>query len=345
MAKILYAVAKEGMGHAIRAEVIAKELSKKHDVLVLAGGEPFKYLSKYFKRIINVKDFDLIYVNNSISFTLTSLRNFFRFPLILCSILGNLRHIKKFNPDVIISDFEPLSNYISYFLKKPLISIDNQHVSTKCKIDVPNEFKKDFLVSSAVSSSIITNARYYLITSYFFPKLKEKNVFLFPPILRDDIIQARVSNNDHILVYQTSDSYKKLINVLKNTKFKYIFYGNKEGKDGNITFKKFCEEEFIKDLADCKAVITNGGFGLISEAIYLGKPVLSIPTKHQFEQILNAIYLKKLGYGEYCQDITKRNTVDFIKSLTKFKKNLEKFNRTDNHEIIKKIEMIISFYS
>ena len=35
-----------------------------------------------------------------------------------------MRYIKKFKPDVIISDFEPLSNYWSYFIDKPLISLD-----------------------------------------------------------------------------------------------------------------------------------------------------------------------------------------------------------------------------
>jgi len=341
MAKILYSIAKEGMGHAIRAEVIIKELSKKHDVLLLCGERQYEYLSKFLKKIIIIDDFDLIYINNSVSFPLTLLRNFFRSPFIIYSLLKNLKYIKKFKPDVIISDFDPLSNYLSYFIGKPLISLDNQHVSTKCKINVPERFKEDNFISSVVLSSIITNADYYLITSYFFPKVKDKNVFLFPPIIRDKIKKAKIVSKDHIIVYQTSDSYKKLVDVLKNTKFNYIFYGNKSGKEGNVIFKKFCEDEFIRDLASCKAIITNGGFQLISEAIYLGKPVLSIPIKHQFEQVLNAIYLKKLGYGKYYLDISEKKIEEFIKNINKYKIGLRKFKKEDNSKVLKIIEDFI----
>ena len=342
MARILYGIAKEGMGHAVRAGILINELSKKHDVLILAGGKQFNYLAKYSKKIIKIDDFDLVYINNSISFTLTFLKNFLRSPLIILSILKNMKHIKKFKPDLIISDFEPLSNYLSIYLKKPLISVDNQHISTKCYVDIPKQFKKDFMVSSFVISSIITNADYYLIPTFFFQKVKCRNVFLFPPIVRDEITNAKVSNKGHIIVYQTSDSYKKLIPTLKNTKFNFIFYGNKQGKDKNIIFKKFCEKEFIKDLASCRAVITNGGFGLISEAIYLKKPVLSIPVKKQFEQILNAIYVKKLGYGEYYLRITEKRIGDFVKNIPKFRKNLKKFKKHDNSKMLDKLEQIIS---
>jgi uncharacterized protein (TIGR00661 family) len=44
-------------------------------------------------------------------------------------------------------------------------------------------------------------------------------------------------------------------------------------------------------------VIANSGFSLICEALYLGKPYLAIPVRHQFEQVLNAYYVDKMGYG------------------------------------------------
>jgi len=44
-------------------------------------------------------------------------------------------------------------------------------------------------------------------------------------------------------------------------------------------------------------VICNGGYTLMSEALYLGKPVLSIPLRRHGEQQLNATYLEALGLG------------------------------------------------
>jgi UDP-N-acetylglucosamine:LPS N-acetylglucosamine transferase len=44
-------------------------------------------------------------------------------------------------------------------------------------------------------------------------------------------------------------------------------------------------------------VVANGGLSLIGEAVYLGKPVYSVPVKHQYEQMMNARYIEALGYG------------------------------------------------
>jgi hypothetical protein len=47
-------------------------------------------------------------------------------------------------------------------------------------------------------------------------------------------------------------------------------------------------------------VICGGGHTLISEALYLGKPVLSFPIRFAGEQEVNAAYLDRLGYGMGC---------------------------------------------
>ncbi len=65
---------------------------------------------------------------------------------------------------------------------------------------------------------------------------------------------------------------------LQKTNEKFIIYGFYKNKNlGNVILKDFSEKEFYGDLSACKAVITNGGFTLISEALYLKKPV-SNPT-------------------------------------------------------------------
>ena len=77
-----------------------------------------------------------------------------------------------------------------------------------------------------------------------------------------------------------------------------MVYGfNREGRQGNLQFKKNSETEFLEDLASCSYLICGGSHTLLSEALYLGKPVLSFPITSAFEQFLNALYLERLGYG------------------------------------------------
>ena len=62
-----------------------------------------------------------------------------------------------------------------------------------------------------------------------------------------------------------------------------------------IEFFPLSREEFQKNLAKCSAIISAAGFGLTSEALYLGKKICAIPIKKHFEQECNAAALKKLG--------------------------------------------------
>ena len=105
---------------------------------------------------------------------------------------------------------------------------------------------------------------------------------------------------DHVFVYQTTISTEFICKILKKMNEKFIIYGfNKDQVDGNLVFKRFNEDEFYHDISNAKAIITNGGFTVISEALYLKKPIFSLPIKNQFEQILNGKFIQKLGVGVY----------------------------------------------
>src|SRR5207253_10346711 len=82
--------------------------------------------------------------------------------------------------------------------------------------------------------------------------------------------------------------------------------------EGNLTFMPFSEAGFIDDLRTARAVIAGGGYTLMSEAVYLHKPLLSLPVEGQFEQVLNALYLEKLGYGQHAQALDSETLERFL---------------------------------
>jgi len=53
----------------------------------------------------------------------------------------------------------------------------------------------------------------------------------------------------------------------------------------------------LEDLAASQALITTAGNQLVGEALFLGKPVLAMPEKGNYEQHINAFYLKQSGLG------------------------------------------------
>jgi uncharacterized protein (TIGR00661 family) len=122
-------------------------------------------------------------------------------------------------------------------------------------------------------------------------------------------------------MYQTSSTLKTVKETLHQfPQEKFLVYGmNKDEQDKNITFKPFSEAGFIQDLASAKAVIANGGFSFISEAVYLKKPVYSFPINKQFEQWMNAAYIDKLGYGKHCNSLNADDLKAFLEVLMHMK--------------------------
>jgi hypothetical protein len=52
---------------------------------------------------------------------------------------------------------------------------------------------------------------------------------------------------------------------------------------------------YYKSLASCEGLITGGGFESPAEALYLGKKLMVIPMKGQYEQQCNAAALTDMG--------------------------------------------------
>ena len=72
----------------------------------------------------------------------------------------------------------------------------------------------------------------------------------------------------------------------------------------------------------------------MSEALYLKKPYLALPLKGQFEQVLNALFLKQAGYGTYSDDLQTEEVSDFLNNQDLYRKRLTDyeldFNRLPN---------------
>lgn len=345
MAKILYSINGEGMGHATRSMALIQELRKKHDVMVIAGSSRvYPYVKNIHPKTKMYEGIRITYKDDEVD-DYETLKKYFRWitnesP---SSIKKIYKIFKSYKPDILLTDFDGTTSYIANVLDIPVACICNIHSMTHLKYHVPKKYLKTSIKVKIVTKAIFPKADYHLITTFFYLPAKSDNVSVFPPVLRKEIYDLKTKSGDYILIYQTADTNKRLIEELKNIKHKFIVYGfDKDKKESNIIFRKFNNTIWLKDLAGCKAVISNGGFSLLSEAVSLHKPVFSMPIKGQFEQILNALFIKKLGYGEMHESTDSRRVIRFIKNLKRYEKNLKKFKREDNSKILAKIEEIIA---
>jgi uncharacterized protein (TIGR00661 family) len=342
MVNILYGVNGEGSGHSSRArEVIAHLEAQGHRVHVASFDRGYRNLKDDFD-VTEIDGLRLAYVHNRVRYGKTVVRNLLHMPQTARRVRALGRKAESWDLDLVITDFEPITCHVGHKLGLPVIAIDNQHLLTDTEISYPREYRKDAAAAKLVTRVMTPGADAYLVISFFTARVKKKKTFLFPPILRAEVLEAAPSVGDSVVVYVTSAA-PELTELLKTVRQKFLCYGfNREGTDGNLEFRKPALDTFLRDLSGCRAVIANAGFSLISEALYLGKPYLAWPVKRQFEQVFNAYYIGKTGYGAYWDDLDKERVELFLFNLEGYREKLAMYRRVDNSALFAKLDELIA---
>ena len=348
--RILYGVVGEGMGHATRSRVVLEHLTKHHDVHIVVSGRARDYLAKRFEHVHNIWGFTLNYEGNSVKKWQSLLAN------LKGAVTGWPQNVKKyfelvdeFKPDAVISDFESFSYMFARNHFIPCISVDNMQIINRCKHEpeLLAGHEDEFELTRSLVKAKLPGAFHYLITTFFHPPLRKERSTLVPSILRPEILSAKSEPGAHLLVYQTMTSNTALIEELRKSGIECRIYGFKRDitsdvREGNLVFKPFSEAGFIDDLRTARGVVGGGGYTLMSEAVYLRKPMLSVPIGGQFEQVLNALYLQKLNYGMHAKALDGQVLGEFLERVDGCAKSLEGFTQDGNTVLLKKLDALLA---
>jgi uncharacterized protein (TIGR00661 family) len=323
MARIIYGVAGEGFGHSSRAHIIGKRLiDAGHTVMFAASMKSLAYLRQYFGNAVReVFGLSFHYKDGVISPFETVKYNLAQLPeakKINDELFKN--HIEPFNPDLLITDFEPFSAWWAWKRKLPYISIDNEHILTLAKPMHPDANLTTRLNAFIVTKAYFTGAFRYLILSFFKSEVKEESAVIAPPVVRPEVLTRKATDGRHIVLYTTTASNEiELLEVLgKFPSQPFHIYGyDKDQQHGNAILKKRSTEGFLDDLASCRGVIASAGFSLISECMYFRKRMLMLPLAGQYEQIINAYYVQKLGLGISSPALNAAAVKRFLSTLDK----------------------------
>jgi uncharacterized protein (TIGR00661 family) len=349
--RILYGVVGEGMGHAMRSRVILEHLvAQGHEIEIMASARAVDFLQKRFgaeSDVHRIHGLHIVYEDNRVRKGQTLFQNVLGgTTAIPKQIASYFTLVKDFSPEVVISDFESWTYFYAKAHGLPILSVDNQQIINRCAIDedVIEGHRAEYEVTKAFVKSKLPFCDHYLVTTFFRPKVRKDRTTLFPPILRPEILAAKPTRGEHLLVYQTAEGGGTLADTLEKSGLPCLVYGMRRGiteeqVEGNLRYRPFSEAGFIADLASARGVIAGGGFTLMGEAVYLRKPMLSVPVRGQFEQVLNGRYLQKLGYGRFAETLDDPKTVfDFIAALDECQANLAGYTQDGNREILKAVD-------
>ncbi len=327
MAKILYGVCGVGAGHYTRSKILIDHLAKNNKLFIVGTLVAYDYLKKNFKNVHLVEGLEFAFKDNRVLSLTTIFKNIKKISRKNYDLLKRVKaKIDKFDPEIVISDFEIFSIYYGKN-KLKIISFDNEHFLVEGDYETPVKYK----VSQFKAKFVVNLHKTDISVIPVLPgqKLnKNSNAKAILPLIRDSLNKIG-KNRNYILVYTSIINYQEISKILCKLNEKFLIFGARENKvEKNLIFRKFSDREFDKALLNCKAVITGGGINLISEALYLKKPLLVIPFKNQFEQTLNALYVKNNNYGEMYEELNEENLQKFLNNLDEYKKcNFKPGNR------------------
>ncbi len=357
--RILYGVVGEGMGHAMRSRVVLDHLTQSHDVQVVVSGRAYDYLVARASEHLAVRKiwgYSIVYEDNEVAAFRTLLAN------LKGAVKGWPENVRayfdladRFQPDVVISDFESWSYLFAKNRDIPVVSVDNIQMLNRCTHapEILAGHEGELRLAKALIKPKVAGAFHYLITTFFYPPVRKKRTTLHPPILRPEILAAAradgggADGDGHLLVYQTSTSNEALPKILARTRRECRIYGlrrdlREEVVEGNLRYRPFSEAGFIEDLRTARGVIAGGGFTLMGEAVYLHRPMLAVPVRKQFEQVLNARYLEAEGYGLYADEISDARLGEFLERLPDLQRRLDGYQQDGNRALLAKLDQVLA---
>jgi uncharacterized protein (TIGR00661 family) len=349
--KILYGVTGEGLGHTMRARALVQHLvAAGHQVKIAASGRAAVVLRRHHADTVAIDGLRIAYERGAVHRRRTLLENMRHAPSALAhNVDVGLTDGIDFDPDVVVTDFDSFAYVIGRLLERPVISFDHQHVLDRFHHSryLRRSLDADFAATRAFVHAKTPRCAHFIVTSFFFPPVRDRYAAattLVGPFVRSEIERARPTSGEHVLVYQTTSGDPNLLPALRAMpKIPFVLYGvGVDRREGNVELRSFDEARFIADLASARAVVSNGGFTTLSEALFLGKPVLSVPVRHQAEQEINAAYLDSLGLGMRAARLDAPVLARFLDRLDTFRPARDPRIRRGNDDACAAIDSLLA---
>lgn len=341
--KLLYGVVGEGMGHAMRSRVVLEHLLQRgHEVEIVASSRARDYLAERFREVHRIHGFHVITEENRVRRGRTLWSNALKgAAAIPRQIRSYFDLIDDFEPDAVISDFESWTYFYAKAHRLPVFSIDNMQIINRCSHppEVLEGERVSFEVARAFVKAKLPFCDHYFITTFFRPEIRKPHTSLHPPILRPEILSARARVGEHLLIYQTAEGHRALADVLRGMGVECRIYGMKrhldrEEVDANLRYRPFDEKTFVEDLASARGVLAGGGFTLMGECVYLHKPMLAVPIQGYVEQLLNARYLQREGFGRLASHVDRGVLEEFLAAIPGCRERLEGYAQDGNRDLL-----------
>lgn len=282
--KILFGIQGTGNGHVSRARDIIPYLQQYAEVDILVSGTQVDVALGHEIKF-RKKGLSFIFgKSGGVDFQKT-LKG-----LSPATFFNDIRTLDLKPYDFILNDFEPVSAWAGKLKNKKVIALSHQSAFLSEKS--PRPVKINSMAEKVFKYYAPCNSRF----SFHFEAYDEN---IFTPIIRKEIREIIPTKNNHYTVYLPAYDDKfllKYLNAVKDVQWE-IF--SKHEKNGyvieNVKVRPIDNQAFNQSVASSSGLLTGAGFEAPAEAMFLGKKVMALPMKGQYEQYCNAEAMRRMG--------------------------------------------------
>lgn len=334
--RVLFCIQGEGRGHMTQAISLALELRDAGHELVAAlvgnadGRTPPAFLTEALDCPIHAHESPVIKLDRD-SRSIDVWGTTWSASRMLLHYVSSVRKVESrtahYEPDVVVNFYDPIFG-LARNVNAPVVAIAHQYMFHHPRYPFTEGSALQRTSMLMFTRLTAANATRRLALSLYPAKdLPDWNLRVVPPLLRRDLFELtpRRSEPDYLLAYLWRPELLPEIREWCDDwpRFKvHCFLEHPERKaddvrSPNLTLHHLDQDRFLRMMAACSGVATTAGFETTAEAMYLGKPLLMVPT--HIEQQCNAQDAALLGAAipsttfdlERLEHVTQRDQTDF----------------------------------
>lgn len=297
--RILYGIFAQGHGHFSKAAVLAPLLERRgHEVRVISSGADAPPAGYRFTWHRHFPGLSYVVTDGHTDYKRTFSKWIREAPRVLRHLWALRALVREFQPDVILSDFEPLSACPLLQAGCEVVALSRQIALFDRTIPLPEEMAFERKVTRTVVRMFTAGAD--RLFGYHYEPTSFRCV---PPVIRPDLHCLRPEFGDHFFVYNhyhTADggTGAELVEWARRNRVEVVAYGFPEmprGLHGSVDFRLPNRARVLEDMRTSRGVMTTAGLSTPLEAFLLDKPAVTVPIPGHYEQFANAFHLEQAG--------------------------------------------------
>jgi len=348
MANVVYSMSGEGRGHATRARAVVEAMRGRHQLTLFASDCAYEMLSALYENtevsVLRVPGLRFAYDGpgrvNLLGTVALATQLCFRMKR---HVTAALRELDRIKPDLVVADFEPILPRAARVAGVPFVSFDHQHYLVVSDLShLPFWLRQQANLAAPFVRSLYNWQRATIVSSFYAPPLKRayRDTTWVGTLMRPEVLRAQPEAGDHLVAYIRRHAAESTLGALAASGREVRVYGlGAQPTQSTLRFLPIDERAFLADLASCTAVVTTAGNQLVGEAMYLGKPLLVMPEKLNFEQAVNAYFLEQSGAGwAERTELTPERLAAFVDAVPMLRQRIRRESVCGNQAAVEALE-------